>query len=193
MGAVFNGVPGRPGEAYGTHVTLGERDGVFSSLEAGVDTHGNRPTKLAIGAWIDTSRYTTQPYPQRNHDWYAIGQTRLAGGVPGRAVLDGFVQWGSAMTRDQRIDRYISAGLRLDGAWMRDRPASLGLAMARALVRGLPGGPPGGAETAWELTASTALGPHLSLQPDLQYIRNPGATGTLPDALVAGMRFQLRW
>lgn len=67
------------------------------------------------------------------------------------------------------------------------------LAVARALVRGRPGGPPGGAETAWELTASTALGPHLRLQPDPQYIRNPGATGSVPDALVAGMRLQLRW
>ena len=44
-----------------------------------------------------------------------------------------------------------------------------------------------------ELTHLFVLGDHFSLQPDLQYIINPGGIGGLRNAFVAGLRFTLNY
>ncbi len=190
---LFGGVPGNPEDPYGTHVAWQARDGAFYALEGGFVSGGARPSKLALGAWADTSRHRNPLYPQRNHGLYLIGETRLHGEGDRHGALDGFVQWGSAMARDNRITRYLGAGLRLRGVFLAGQRDSLGLAVARARVRGLPGGPPGGSETAWELTWAASLGAHFRIQPDLQYIQRPGATGAVPDAWVTGVRLEWSW
>ncbi len=45
------------------------------------------------------------------------------------------------------------------------------------------------AETVIELFYKAPVNDHLTLQPDVQYIASPN--GSLPDALVIGMRFEL--
>jgi porin len=40
-----------------------------------------------------------------------------------------------------------------------------------------------------ELTYQIELAPHLIVQPDMQYIIQPGGTGHIPDALVLGVQF----
>jgi porin len=47
------------------------------------------------------------------------------------------------------------------------------------------------AETNFELTWRFAVKQWLSLQPDLQYIRNPETDRTLRDALAVGLRFEI--
>jgi porin len=47
------------------------------------------------------------------------------------------------------------------------------------------------AETALELTYLVAPAPWLSVQPDLQYVIDPGTDGALDDALVLGLRVQI--
>lgn len=46
-------------------------------------------------------------------------------------------------------------------------------------------------ETVLELTYLAPINDHLSIQPDFQYIFNPGATIRQPNAVVAGLRFNL--
>ena len=46
-------------------------------------------------------------------------------------------------------------------------------------------------ETVLELTYLAPINDHLSVQPDFQYIINPGATIRQPNAVVAGIRFSL--
>jgi porin len=62
---------------------------------------------------------------------------------------------------------------------------SLGLAVSRLQSR------IAGAETAVELTYRRELTPWLTLQPDVQLIVNPGAGGSLRDALVLGLRIDI--
>ncbi len=47
-------------------------------------------------------------------------------------------------------------------------------------------------ETTVELTYKAFVNDHFTAQPDLQWIRNPGGTGRLKDALVVGMRFKFQ-
>jgi porin len=49
------------------------------------------------------------------------------------------------------------------------------------------------AETAIELSYARKLLPGLIVQPDLQYVINPGWEPARRDALVAGVRFRLSW
>lgn len=46
-------------------------------------------------------------------------------------------------------------------------------------------------ETQFEITYSDALCPHLTIQPDLQYIVHPGGDRDVDDAVVAGLRITL--
>ena len=48
-------------------------------------------------------------------------------------------------------------------------------------------------ETILEVTYRAALTTWLSVQPDFQYVFNPGATGTQQNAVVAGLRFTLNF
>ncbi len=72
----------------------------------------------------------------------------------------------------------------------------LGVAMA---INGDPykatqvaaGTPAADAETNIELTYRAPVTSWLTLQPDLQYVVDPGTSSTLDDAFVAGLRFEI--
>jgi porin len=46
-------------------------------------------------------------------------------------------------------------------------------------------------EIVLELTYQYELAPHLIVQPDLQYIVQPGGTGHIPDAFVLGVQIAI--
>jgi porin len=48
-------------------------------------------------------------------------------------------------------------------------------------------------ETVFELTYRTRLAPWLALQPDAQYIIDPGTDPALGNALAVGLRFEIGW
>ncbi len=47
------------------------------------------------------------------------------------------------------------------------------------------------AETAIELTYRTSLYPWLTIQPDIQYVINPGMDPGIDNALIAGIRLEV--
>jgi porin len=49
------------------------------------------------------------------------------------------------------------------------------------------------AETAFELTYSDRITPWLSVQPDIQYIVNPGTHPAVDDVVVVGTRFTINF
>ena len=48
-------------------------------------------------------------------------------------------------------------------------------------------------ETTWELTYQVRLNEHVSIQPDIQYVRNPSLSPDLDDAWIVGCRLQLAY
>jgi len=129
----------------------------------------------------DTGRATSQ-------GGYALAEGTLA--RKGKGALLGWARVGVASGRTNLIGLYAGGGL----AW-RDEKQEIGLAVAHARL-GDPGrrsiiasdGGADRAETAIELTYVRPVTPWLTVQPDVQYVIDPGWVRSRADAVVMGVR-----
>lgn len=197
MGSVFDGTPGRVGHPAGTHIHFNSSGGLFTSAEAGIAGGGDKPYKLAVGGWYQTADYRDPAGRLRdhNHGFYVIGQQRLLGGQ-GTPKLDAFAQVGGAEGDRNPLDRYLGAGFNVTGL-VPERPGdTLGVAVARAHASPVyRAATPDSdrAETAIEVTYQAQINTYWMIQPDVQYIVNPGLDRTVNNATVVGLRTQLAW
>lgn len=91
------------------------------------------------------------------------------------------------------FDRFVSAGFNLSG-WIDGRPEDeIGLAVICAFTSPeyRRANDAGRSEMVAEATYRTQLTPWLSVQPDLQYVRNPSADPGIDDAWVVGLRVEM--
>ena len=108
--------------------------------------------------------------------------------------LWGFAAWVTSLEdRANLLEDQLSLGLVYRGPFAGRPRDSLGLAFTRGWVtdaanvaRRAEGLTPQQAESVYELNYSFALGRGIALQPDVQYIQDPTATGTIPDAWAVG-------
>ena len=93
-----------------------------------------------------------------------------------------------------QFEHYFGAGLNYVGPFHGRDEDVLGLAIAMA-VNGDPFKDDSGAtadgEINVELTYNAPIFPWLTVQPDAQYIINPGGMGDLDNAFVVGIRFEI--
>ncbi len=184
-GAVYDGVPGDPGDEQGTHVILKQDDGLFYAGEGGFQDK-DTGTKLAVGAWTRTTDFTV--------DFSGISYTTNAGiYLIGETTWEdswaGFFQLGHADKNRNQVGDYVGAGLTYTGWLACDDTIGLGVACAYA-SHGYRTFNPGmdDYELTIEVTYQCHPRPWLTLQPDLQFIQHPGMDATLDDALALGLR-----
>ena len=140
------------------------------------------------GVWHYTSRLD-QPGDTHRDDFGRGVYASLAGDlVPNR--LSGWLRYGVANDKVQTVRAYFGTGLVLEAI-----PGALddraGFAIASAYSSGwLRDSGVSRTETSLELTYSVNVAPWLRIQPDLQYIVNPGFRGGRDDAVVIGMRME---
>lgn len=197
MGGVYDGVAGSPGHPNGTHIDFRSGDGVFSALESGITGGGDRPYKLAVGGWYRSTNFEGPAGRGHsdNRGFYALGQQRLIG-TGDAPKVDAFVQFGDAQGDRNLIDRYLGAGINVTGLVPGRGDDVLGIGAAQAHVasvyrRATPGSKR--AETAFELTYQAQINDYLIVQPDLQYIVNPGVDNQINNATVIGARLAVGW
>ncbi len=201
QGLVSDGVPGDPNTAHGTHINLAAGDGQFAIIEAGFtrqpknaegepDYDASPDSKLAIGSWYHTREYTdfADTPRQENAGVYLIGEQAFTD------QLRGFFQFGAALSDRNQVANYFALGMNYSGLIPGREDDIFGVAVAHArngnrYVRSVAD--TNQAETAFEMTYLFKAAEHLTLQPDIQYILNPGMNRTLEDALVLGLRAQL--
>ncbi|MHB8456061.1 MAG: carbohydrate porin [Acidiferrobacterales bacterium] len=187
--------PGFGAMASGHSGNWDARAGVFQGhpeIRNQVLHHGDmiigelRYRQLKLGAW----RYT-QPQDSvtgtPDHNWgaYGILQQELAGHSTRR--LDCFLQLGASPSQANPVPYYLGTGLLIKGP-VHGRPDDrLAAGLASAWVRGTGMA----AEVAYEVTYLYRFSNYVYLQPDLQYIENPGGTGAIPDAVVGFLRLHL--
>ena len=188
--AALDGVPGDPARPRRTAVKLGGNDG---ALLIGEVEYRDGRTKAALGAWGYTARFEGIASGLRRRDSrgaYLLVERRVAAAQDGRA-LAAFARIGFAEARVNAIGRYLGAGLVRTGVLARDD--RLGVAVARASFgrpyRRATGA--GRAETVVELTYRAALTPWLTVQPDAQYVVDPGGDPGLRNALALGLRAEV--
>lgn len=199
LAGVYDGTPGLPGHPYGTHLEWRGGDGAFSALEGGVSGGGDNPYKLGMGLWHD-SRHFTDPRGRTrdtNQGGYLIGERTIPAGTDGLPWKTGvYFQLGLASPSRNVIDHYLGGGLTLTGILASRPDDQLGLALARAHTSTSyrnTTADASTAETVFELSYQAVLGTHFSLQPDLQYILDPGASNAVKNAWLLGARAELSW
>jgi porin len=163
--------------------------------------------KIAIGAWYYTASFNdlnAAAVPSRREGdggAYLLLDHLLfeAANDPKRRLL-GFVQLGVANQLVNRFGFYVGTGLSFSGL-VHSRPddeVGVALAMARngsPYIEGQQeaGLPVTAAETAVELSYLAQIASWLAIQPDLQYVIHPNTDPRLRDALVAQLRFEIKF
>lgn len=201
--AAFESTVGDPTHPRRTTVDLEGDEGAL--LVAELTLRPSDTSHSILGVWRHTGRstdFTDEEVLQRTESLGVYALTERILMERGESALTGFLRVGFADSDVHQISRYMGAGLVwsgpmltgpgsaeqlglaianvTNGAAFRHAQADLGLAYERH-------------ETAIELTYRVQPLSWLALQPDLQYIINPGTDPTLDNAWVVGLRFELSW
>lgn len=195
---VLDGVPGDPNDPSSNKIDLSRDDGalVVGELELPIGRDG----RLWTGYWRYTADFTS-PFESRvfndNDGWYLGGEHGFSVAAYDVAW---FLRYGRADAQLNPLHEYIGAGLVVQGL-LPGRPYDrAGLAVGSGRT-GRPlrnelrqsGHEPAAHETAWELTYRARINEQLALQPDIQFVQNPGGSRALDDALVIGLRIEVSW
>ena len=201
--AVLDAVPGSLMHTRRTAIKLGNGDGALVVGEIEAEVGGSI---AAVGVWNYTADFdhvlevdgTGAPVRQGgNRGVYIEAERKFADSAedPGLAV---FGRLGFAESELNQFSRYAGGGVTYQGL-LPDRPDdTLGLAVAH-VANGSPfrraqllaGTPVGKSETNVELTYRAPLTDWLTVQPDAQWVINPGADPSLQNAFVVGLRFEI--
>lgn len=204
--AVLDGVPGNPNNPRGTYVQFNHGDGALIVGEADYLPGGGSPNgKMGFGAWEYSGKFNDfvdvdgagNPVQRRSYGQYVLGQRQVYQ-EPGREGLglNIFARFGVANGDVNKFDYAWSAGAVYTGLFTGREKGQLGLGVEGAHTSNKYRKSIGTADastTAFELTYSDNLTPWLAVQPDVQYIVNPGADPMLKNALVAGARFTAKF
>lgn len=194
--AVLDGVPGDGDDPGATAIQLGGGDGFLLAAELEWSRAGHR---LLAGAWSYTADFEewgsgAVAAPSRsdgNTGVYLRGET--ARGDNGNVRL--FARLGIADQRYNVVDTFLGAGVDWVGP-LPGRPEDrFGVALAwagtsddyrdsRAFADRR--------ELALELTYRASLNERITVQPDVQYVVNPGLEPALDDALAVGLRLEVQ-
>ncbi len=204
--AVLDGVPGDPGRPRRfVTLRLNAEEGALLIGELVNEGSGHR---LALGHWRYTAAFTDQrrsavagePLQARgNAGAYALLEAPLLPAASGaEAPLSGWVRLGLADARFNPVDLYVGSGLTMPVALSGRQAGHAGVAAAFARfsgpwrqLQGVQGVATDRHELTLEATYRAPLGTHVTVQPDVQYVVNPGGRSRVPDALVIGLRAKL--
>lgn len=204
--AIVDGVPGDPGNHHRARWHLSRSEGALCIAE--LTTRAGPLAQLSLGHWQYTGRFAgLRPSDtgdddrlERDNRGSYVTAEFASPDAPrdGAPAWSGFVRAGQAAERVNAFERHIAAGLMVDWPWPTSRRSRLGLAVAEARIgtdhraaQRSNGTRVERYERNVELTWRVPLGEHAVLQPDLQYVINPGANRTTPDAWIVGLRVEL--
>lgn len=189
--AVLDGVPGDPSNPRGTHIRFDDGDGALIAVEGGVRDPDEAGAHWGIGAWHyteDSSENATgNPIsPTPNQGLYAFAEHGFGNG------LSVFGRAGVADEKINQVVSYLGAGLIWSGMGGR-ADDHVGLAVAVANMSSDYSDATGSddREVIWELTYRSQINEWFAVQPDVQYVQDPGADPAIGDALVLGVRFEI--
>jgi len=203
-GAVLDGVPGDPRHPKATAVKLGNGDGALYVAEI---ERSAASLRFVIGHWRFTTTFDdllqvdADGVPlQRDgsHGTYAFVEGELWRSAAGARRLTGVARVGVASPDVNPVHHTLRLGLVLHSPFADGGEDQLGLALA-TLRNGDPyrrsayagGMPLLRSETNVELTWRLAVNDWLTVQPNLQWVDNPGSDATVGNAWVLGLRFEL--
>ena len=198
--AVVDGVPGDLDHPKRTTIDFDDGDGALIVGEVGIAEEGRL---WSLGAWVYTEEFAdlVTAETHSNRGAYVALEERLMERADDGPWFDlsGSLRLGVADSDVNPLSSFFGATLVATGLIpaRADDQLGLGLALANAgdafrTVIADAGGTPARREINIELTYYADVTEWLSVQPDLQWIIDPGADRAVDDAFVAGLRFQLK-
>lgn len=218
MGAVLDGIPNDPAHPRRTSIRFAKGDGGFTIGELGwlpEAKHDKFPghAKVALGLWgysirradqldtanIDAGNIAGRARQKRSRGGYLLGErTLLHLGDGNDRFISGFARYTFGDGDSTAIENTHNLGMHVRGPLVSRPDDIIGLAWTRARFSGswrsaqaVGGTATEHSEDALEITWRFAVTPWLAIQPNAQYIRNPGGTSGTSDARLIGARLEL--
>lgn len=200
--AILDAVPGNPNRPGRTSIRLREEEGALLAFEL---NYLNDGTKAAAGYWRYTKQFESLPATQAeavrrggSDGLYIMLERRLAREAGGPQGLAGWVRIGLTDEKFNPIERYLGGGLTYTGPFRGRDGDQAGLAVGWVEFgepylhrKALAGDRTGPREIIVEATYRARLARWLALQPDVQYVINPGGRRAAGNALVLGLRAEI--
>ncbi len=194
--ALLDGVPGDSDDLIESAVELGGEDGVLNALE--YEASLSEKLRFTIGGWLYSADFErvdgSGPPEDGNAGVYtSLEWTAVRHGRDGPEV-DVYFRYGLANESLNPVRSYFGAGVVASGLNVYRSRDKFGLSVA-SVQFGDPYRRAAGAEsheTVVELTYRAPLNDWITVQPDVQYVRNPGGNPQLGDSLVVGLRILVR-
>jgi porin len=213
----MDGIPNDPDHPRRTRIRFDDKDGAFNMVEVGwLPEAGNDQfkghAKLAFGLWgytvreddqldvanIDAGNSAGPARKRRSQGGYLLGE-RTFYRVDDDRFVSGFGRYSWTDGDSSPLKDALSLGIHVKGPLAARPDDILGLAWTRASLssnfrqatRIYGDDLPTRSESAWELTYRAQLTPWLAIQPNAQWVRNPGGLVGPGNARLIGVRLDL--
>lgn len=196
--AIFDGVPGDPNNLHGTHIKIGKEDGYLTTAEFGY-LNEETESKLSIGIWNYTKDFENLEnslIKNKSNGFYILGENKLFSESDDNSQgLSAFFRFGFAENKINQVDFYFGGGFVYKGLIPGRNEDTIGLAFANAhlgkpykninVIEGLTYE---NSEFNVELSYSSQITNWFRIQPDIQYVINPGMNPNLKNSFVFILR-----
>jgi len=203
--AVLDGVPDNPNHPKENTININHKNGALLVGEGYY--HPDDQTKILLGYWRYTAEFDDQLVtdvngnPRQDNDNQGIyaGVHQRLYTIKGRRGIDGFVSVGANEGDINRFDRSLDMGLNWYGPLESRGSDQLGLAWnighngsSYRQAQLLAATPAQSNEMDYELTYRISIIPdQIALQPDIQYIVNPGTNPGLKNDWIFGIHLEI--
>ncbi len=199
--AAYDGVPGEPDRTSGSRVDFAKKDGLLLVGEVGiapkVEGSDAELNKLALGLWHYTGALDDVNDPTKKNTpqgAYLLASRQFYHDKAGRSA-GVFLRGGVADGDTAQVDFDYEAGL-VGTGWLPSRPdGEFGLGISQAhngdkyrKAQAAAATPSDRNEYSYELYYRDTLTRGVTLQPDLQYVVNPGTDKVTENAFILGAR-----
>ncbi len=203
--AILDGAPGDPEKVTGTHLKFNDEHGLLNVGEIYYSNDGEVGSycKYSFGGWMYTEEFEEVMDPSLsgtgNSGLYVMAERELYKESEFSSQgLSAFARFGMANSTYNQIGNYIGFGAAYTGLLPGRDEDVIGLAIAIASNGKdfkdsieATNAEVDNSETSIEFVYITELLPWLVVQPDIQYIINPGTNPNLDNALAVSVRFQI--
>jgi porin len=201
---VYNGDPGDPGlHKHFPRLTFDGQAGALIAVESVYHfRHETLPGTVKAGFWHNTGRFddlmdvdhSGNPISRKGNKGFYLVADKLLFAKDDDQGLGAFLQLGWTPDRNiNEFNSYIGAGFKYKGLIPRRCGDEAGIAVAHALLSDklVSGLGRDKAETTLEISYKAVVNRYIALQPDVQFVLNPGADQSLKNAVAAGLRLEI--
>jgi len=198
--ALVDGVPGNSKNPRGTHIHLGGDDGYLAIAEFGISPSAKGESysanKLAFGYWRYTEEQDDLAYvgkKEPNQGVYVLGSYEFYGDGEGRS-MGAFVKGGMSDEDTHQVDFDVQTGIVGKGFIPMRKQGEFGVGVTQAdnsddYIKVNP------AADDREYSLNTyyrdEVVPGVSVQPEYQYIKDPGSNKAINSSSIFGLRVEL--